>query len=90
MSATPAPITVRVDGVPLEARPGQSVAALLLAHGIASRRSIEGAPRAPWCGMGVCGECRVNVGGQAATLACLTRCSDGLDVRTSASAVNTR
>lgn len=89
MSAAPR-ITVRVDGVPFDATPGQSVAALLLAHGIASRRSVEGGPRAPWCGMGVCGECRVTIGGQHASLACLTRCSDGLDVRTGAQSAGAR
>jgi predicted molibdopterin-dependent oxidoreductase YjgC len=75
-------VTVRIDGVALMAEEGQTLASLLLAHGIASRRSVEGTPRAPWCGMGVCGECRVTVGGQHASLACLTGCTDGMVVRT--------
>jgi NADPH-dependent 2,4-dienoyl-CoA reductase/sulfur reductase-like enzyme len=35
------------------------------------RTSITGEPRAPLCGMGVCHECRVTVGGDAHQLACV-------------------
>ncbi len=44
--------------------------------------SAGGTPRTPFCGMGVCGECRVTVDGEPAVLACLTACRDGLVVST--------
>jgi D-hydroxyproline dehydrogenase subunit gamma len=38
--------------------------------------------RAPFCGMGVCQECRVTVDGRAYVLACQTVCRDGMRVET--------
>jgi D-hydroxyproline dehydrogenase subunit alpha len=43
------------------------------------RTSVTGEPRAPLCGMGVCHECRVTVGGNAHQLACMI--PDGLPDR---------
>ncbi|MBW4025444.1 MAG: (2Fe-2S)-binding protein [Proteobacteria bacterium] len=49
------------DGRPIEAYPGESVAAALRAAGIlALRRSPrEGSPRGSFCWMGLCQECTV-------------------------------
>jgi len=48
------------------------------------RRAVNGAPRAPLCGMGVCFECRVSVDGVAHVRACLTPVSEGMQVITDA------
>lgn len=62
-SAPAVPITI--DGAPAQARAGDTVAAALLAAGRASCRStpVSGAPRGPYCMMGVCFECLVTVDG---------------------------
>lgn len=79
-----AELTVTVDGRKIGvARYTTVAAALTLAHGIGGTRvSIGGAARAPFCGMGVCQECRVTVDGRAYVLACQTVCRDGMRVET--------
>ncbi len=73
---------LRVDGAPLEARPGASLAAALLGAGRACRTSTRGEPRSALCAMGVCFECRVQVDGAPGVRACLEPVRDGADVRT--------
>ncbi|HEV8313526.1 MAG TPA: (2Fe-2S)-binding protein [Burkholderiaceae bacterium] len=75
-------VRVWIDGEPHEASAGLSVAALLLGLGRPSRLSVSGQARAPFCGMGVCGECRVAIDGEPSALACLVPCRDGLHIRT--------
>jgi hypothetical protein len=67
-------LTIEVDGKPVHARAGQSLAAALIAHGIWStrRNPVSGEPRGPFCGMGVCFECEVNVDGVRGVRACMT------------------
>jgi D-hydroxyproline dehydrogenase subunit gamma len=57
---------------------------LLLGLGRPSRLSVTQQARTPFCGMGICGECRVTVDGEAAVLACLTPCRDGMHIVTQA------
>lgn len=69
-----AAVTIIVDGVPIPAYRGESIAAALLASG---RRALRvtpklGAPRGLFCGMGVCFECMVKVGGGPSVRACMT------------------
>ena len=47
-------VAILVDGQPVTAREGDSVAAALLAAGFAAFRTtpVTGAPRGPFCGMG--------------------------------------
>ncbi len=47
----------------------------------AAGTSATGKPRAPFCGMGVCQECRVLVDGRR-RLACQTVCAEGMRVET--------
>lgn len=75
-------IVIRVDGSEVHADAGSSVAAVLLARGVAFRRSVTGEPRAALCGMGSCHECRVTIDGVAHRRACLTLVRPGLEVRT--------
>ena len=81
--AAPRSLRLMLDGVPVLARPGESVAAALLAHsGGATRQTpVTGAGRAPYCMMGVCFECLVEVDGQANAQACLLSVRSGMRVR---------
>ena len=65
--------------VPAEA----TLAAALLGLGLMRfRNSVQGAPRAPLCGMGACQECRVTVDGRMHVRSCMTPCREGLRVET--------
>lgn len=77
-------ITITVDGDPIRALEGQSVAGAMEAAGIRSWRQnpVDGSPRAPFCGMGVCYECELHVDGSAETRACMVEAEPGLVVRT--------
>lgn len=75
-------IEVSLDGRTVAVDAGTTVAVLLyLAGDGCSRTSVSGQRRAPFCGMGVCQECRVNIDGQR-RLACQTTCRTGMRVET--------
>ena len=77
-------VTFFVDGELRRAAAGSSVAAALLNAGIWHLRdSVDSAPRAPLCGMGICYECRVTIDGEAHRRACLVPLAEGMIVRTS-------
>ena len=78
----PGSLTIHLDGTPLRAHPGDSIAAALLAHGIhTTRRSaVSGAPRGPYCMMGACFECLAVVDGQPSVQTCLTPVRDGMRI----------
>ncbi len=77
-----APVTVIVDGAPVGAYLGESVAAALIADGRPEiRRTRSGAARGVYCGMGVCFECLVVVDGVPNTRACMTWVRDGMEIR---------
>lgn len=81
-----AELQVHIDGQAVAVVPGTSVAAALLNHGaFAFRRSVQGTPRAPLCGMGICFECRVTVDGRAGERACMVICRDGMRIETASS-----
>jgi D-hydroxyproline dehydrogenase subunit gamma len=79
-----ATVTLSIDGQPIAARAGDSVAAALLAAGIVACRTnpVGEAPRAPYCMMGVCFDCLVTIDGQGSRQACLVRVRDGMRVET--------
>jgi predicted molibdopterin-dependent oxidoreductase YjgC len=64
---------VTFDGRPVEALPGQTVAAVLWTAGVTSWRTTrgEGRPRGVFCGIGVCFDCLVTVNGRPNQRACL-------------------
>lgn len=69
------------DGHPLPFRPGQSLAAALTEAGQRQfRETAKGASRGIFCGMGVCQDCLVTVGGQPNIRACMTPARQGLQV----------
>nr|WP_240653103.1 (2Fe-2S)-binding protein [Sphingomonas crocodyli] len=72
-----------IDGVGVTADEGEPLAAVLLRNAPYScrRTPVSGASRAPFCMMGVCFECLVEVDGATSTRSCLVRVRDGLDVR---------
>ena len=73
------PVAITVDGKTLGAWAGDTVAAALLAAGIDHCRTtpVSGAPRAPYCLMGVCFDCLVTVNGTRGVRACLTDVREG-------------
>src|SRR3982751_5731688 len=74
-------VEIVLDGVPVEAFVGETVAAVLLAGGdIATRTTVGGAPRGIFCGIGVCFDCLVVVDGVPNTRACMTAVRDGMQV----------
>ena len=73
MSARARTVRFTFDGRELQAEPGQSIAAALLAAGVRSWRTtrVGGAPRGLFCGIGVCFDCLVEVDGRPGVRACL-------------------
>jgi D-hydroxyproline dehydrogenase subunit gamma len=77
-----APVRIQINGRPLEVPAGISVAAAIARLPLPCRRSVSGQWRAPFCGMGVCFECRVLIDGHAQQRACMTQVRDGMQVST--------
>lgn len=77
-------VAITVDGRPVRARAGDSVAAALLAGGVLQCRTtpVSGAPRGPYCMMGVCFDCLVTIDGVGNRQGCLTRVREGMQVET--------
>ena len=78
----PASVEFEFDGRRVRAPRGVSVAAALLNAGITQCRvtHASGAARGPYCMMGVCFECVVEIEGLGARQACLTEATDGLRI----------
>jgi len=75
------PIVFTFDNTPVEAYPGETIASALIAAGIWDfRKDRGGSSRGLFCGMGVCGECRVRIGAKSRR-ACLEPVLHGLSVR---------
>lgn len=83
MQLAPDHVRITLDGMPLSVPAGVSLAAALLAHDVGHTREspVNGRPGAPYCMMGVCFECLVEVDGQANAQACLIQVEDGMSVR---------
>ncbi|MEX0530280.1 (2Fe-2S)-binding protein [Raoultella terrigena] len=76
-------IQIIIEGVSLEVPAGVSIAAALaLTADPTTRIAVGGDPRAPFCGMGVCQECRVTANGRR-VLACQTLCLPGMNIERS-------
>jgi predicted molibdopterin-dependent oxidoreductase YjgC len=84
------PLTVKVDGEPVRAFAGESVATVLLAMGKRSFRHTDKnhTPRGLFCGMGVCFDCLVTVDDQPNVRACMTPVQAGMVIETGGSAVD--
>ena len=77
-------MTLSVDGEPLEALDGETLAAALVAAGrpVLRRTPGGGEARGLFCGMGVCFECLVQIDGRPNVQACLVRVAEGMRVET--------
>ena len=78
-----AAVTLSFEGAALEARAGDTVAAALLAAGVFAGRDtpVSGAPRGPFCMMGACYDCLVEIDGEPNRQACMTPAAEGMQVR---------
>lgn len=67
----------------LEAREGETLAAALLAAGRSDVResAVSGQPRGPFCMMGICFECLVEVDSRPNQQACMLTVREGMVVR---------
>jgi sarcosine oxidase subunit alpha len=75
-------VRIYVEGREVIARRGDTVAAALLASGLDARRetAVSGAPRAPYCMMGVCFDCLVEIDGIGNRQACLMQVAEGMRI----------
>ena len=82
--ANAAMIAVTIDGRAAQVRAGDTVAAALLSAGVLASRAadVSGAPRAPYCMMGVCFECLVTVDGIGNRQGCLVPVAAGMRIET--------
>ncbi|HLS68377.1 MAG TPA: (2Fe-2S)-binding protein [Kiloniellales bacterium] len=71
------------EGRPLQVSAGENLAAALLAAGIKSFRETPsgGAPRGPYCMMGICFECLLEVDARQNQQACMLPVREGMTVR---------
>jgi predicted molibdopterin-dependent oxidoreductase YjgC len=77
-------VHVSIDGERIAARAGDSVAAAMLAAGRTACRTtpVSGAPRAPYCMMGVCFDCLVTIDGVGNRQGCQVRVAEGMTIET--------
>lgn len=80
--AAPSLLTVYIDGQPVKAEEGESVAGVLLREESAASRTtpVFESPRAPFCMMGVCFDCLAVVDGAPSTQSCLVTVKEGMCV----------
>jgi predicted molibdopterin-dependent oxidoreductase YjgC len=77
------PVHFTFDGRPLQGSRGDTVALALLAAGIMVFRQTPrtGSPRGPYCLVGQCFECLVEINGRANCQACMIRLEEGMTIR---------
>jgi len=72
---------IEINGREIDTRPGQTIAAALIAAGIFTFRYLaDNDPRGLFCGMGVCFDCLVTVDGVPDQRACMTLVQPGMKV----------
>ncbi|MBT3706687.1 MAG: (2Fe-2S)-binding protein [Proteobacteria bacterium] len=76
------PVTFSFEGRRLTASRGDTLAAALLASGVFIFRNspVSSAPRAPFCMIGNCYECFVQVEAMGVVQACLTEVTEGMQI----------
>lgn len=77
----PSMIAIRVNNTSIQVPEGTSAAAAVILSGGFSRTSVSGEPRAPFCGMGTCFECRCEIDGEAHQRGCQVLCRPGMEIR---------
>jgi predicted molibdopterin-dependent oxidoreductase YjgC len=77
-----ATVTVTLDGDALRVPANLTAAAVMLLHGSISRTTpVSGSPRAPYCMMGVCFDCLMEIDGVPNRQACLVTVAEGMRIR---------
>jgi aerobic-type carbon monoxide dehydrogenase small subunit (CoxS/CutS family) len=78
------PVEITVDGEPIQAYEGESLAVALMAAGRRAFRHTDpgGQPRGIFCGIGVCFDCVVTVDNLQHIRACITPVRQGMQVLT--------
>ncbi len=76
-------VTVTIDGRAVQVPAGETVAAATLIHGLQPFRTstVSGTPRAPYCMMGACFDCLVEIDGTPNRQACQVRVAEGMAIR---------
>ena len=76
-------VTFRFEEKSISAQEGETVAAALLVAGEVHLRTspVSGGVRAPYCWMGVCFECLLEIDGQPNQQSCLIQVKEGMRVR---------
>jgi predicted molibdopterin-dependent oxidoreductase YjgC len=79
-----AALTIFLDERPIAARRGETVAACLLRAGISRFRTtpVSGSSRMPYCMIGHCFDCLIEVEGIGSRQACLLQVAEGMRLRT--------
>ena len=78
----PSLVALKVNGVSVEVAPGTTVAVAAMQAGQPCRISVNGMPRGPLCGMGICFECRMTINGISHCRTCQILCGSGMKVST--------
>ena len=80
------PMTITVNGRPVKAYPGESIAAALMAAGqrVFRQTPLGRSPHGFFCGMGVCFDCLVTVDGAPNVRSCMTQVYPGCVVEVEA------
>jgi predicted molibdopterin-dependent oxidoreductase YjgC len=81
LDPVPDTVTFTFDGAAIAAADGANLAAALLAAGVTTlrRTPVSAAPRGPFCMMGACYDCLVEIDGERVQ-ACMQVVRDGLAV----------
>ena len=76
-------VTILIEGDPVETAAGDTVAAAVLSAGFAPVRTtpVSASPRSPYCLMGVCFDCLMEIDGVPNQQACMTPVREGMRVR---------
>jgi len=76
-------VAVEVEGRPVRVVEGASAAAAVLVAGLASLRDtpVTGAPRAPYCMMGICFDCLAEIDGVPNRQSCMVPVRPGMRIR---------
>lgn len=77
-------ITIYLDGRAIPARAGETIAACLLRAGVTHFRTtpVSGARRLPYCMIGHCFDCLIEIDGIGNRQACLSQVVTGMKLRT--------
>ena len=77
-------VCIKFEGQTIEVPAGISVAAAVLGHahaGHSCHHPVDGSKRAPYCLMGVCFECMMEIDGVPNAQSCLVQVREGMVVR---------